>query len=217
MDLTALPTLIAAGAGAAMPTKMAVDACKRAIPALPAWALLTLAVVFGETIVFLVRIVGNMEPTMANIAGCIIAGAAAAGGAIVGTELHKAARPDPALVDVLPELTEATAHDIAAMVREELDALAAPSVTVQAGSTRITRRGTPEQTEPLMPGRWTPGEAPSADLIDRIAPPRAPDALITRPPGWLAPPPPPTTSGTAAQPERRVWPPTDTAAEREGR
>jgi hypothetical protein len=148
--LTNLAVLLGLGAGFIAPTKAAVDVVKRAAPDLPPWALLAAALVIGEAIVTLVAVYGGLDPTPAHLAGVVLGGAVAAGGAVASTELHRAARAPTAVT------VESVADELEARMREQ----PAPSAEPDALVTQ------PPHWLPPAPTTSTP--APAADPADHI-------------------------------------------------
>lgn len=106
--LKSLTILLALGAGFVAPVKAGVDVVKRALPDdAPGWAFLVAALILGESALILVSVYSGLAMTPQNIAGCVLAGAVAAGGAVASTEIHKAARQDtpmPTVAEIADEL-----------------------------------------------------------------------------------------------------------------
>lgn len=106
--LKALAVLLALGAGFVAPVKAGVDVVKHALPDdAPGWVFLVAALILGESAIILVSVYAGLAITPQNIAGCVLAGAVAAGGAVASTEIHKAARPDaqtPTVAEIADEL-----------------------------------------------------------------------------------------------------------------
>jgi hypothetical protein len=157
--LTNLAILLALGAGFVAPVKACVDLVKTAAPALPSWALLLTALLCGEAIVGLVAVYGGLDPTPAHLAGVVLGGAVAAGGAVASTELHRAARPetvaDPTLVTSLADELEKRRDE---RVQARLHAVAEPALVSQP----------PHWLPPATGASATPTPTPARDPLDGV-------------------------------------------------
>lgn len=134
MNAEMLAAVLATGAAMALPVKAGVDAVKRALPDLPPWALLGLALLIGQALAWLVALYSGAVLDPRGMAGIGLAGLGATGAAIASTELHKAARPASPSNATAPLYV--VAHGAAGHVAFLTDEAPAPGARIEASEAR---------------------------------------------------------------------------------